>query len=69
VPDRHLTLVCEDVAAGATFFRDVLSLPVQQHDRHRADVDLGTRTATLTSGPSTGSGPAPIVTGRCPSPC
>jgi hypothetical protein len=27
--DTHLTLTCEDVAAGARFFRDVLALPIQ----------------------------------------
>lgn len=76
MPGRHLTLVCEDVNAGATFFRDVLALPVRQRDGRRAEVELGTVTATLTTRdqeaaqgatpatkgePVPGSGPAVIV--------
>lgn len=45
----RVTLVCEDVAAGASFFRDVLALPVRQRDAHQVDVELGEVTATLTA--------------------
>lgn len=48
MPATHLTLACENVAAGAAFFRDVLALPVRQRDEHDVDVDLGMLTATLT---------------------
>jgi catechol 2,3-dioxygenase-like lactoylglutathione lyase family enzyme len=48
MPSTHLTLMCDDIAAGATFFRDVLSLPVRQRDPHHVDVELGRCTATLT---------------------
>jgi catechol 2,3-dioxygenase-like lactoylglutathione lyase family enzyme len=46
--DTHLTLLCEDVEAGACFFRDVLALPVHQRDGLAIDVELGAVTATLT---------------------
>ena len=58
--NRHLTLVCEDVAAGTAFFRDVLALPVRQREGHRVDVEMGSVTATLTARCGTGSsGTAP----------
>lgn len=44
----HLTLACEDVAAGTRFFRDVLALPTQEQGNHQTDVTLGTIVATLT---------------------
>jgi catechol 2,3-dioxygenase-like lactoylglutathione lyase family enzyme len=47
----QLTLVCQDVPAGATFFRDVLSMPVRQRGPHYAEVDLGDCTARLTPAP------------------
>lgn len=49
MPSRHLTLRCEDVAAGATFFREVLALPVRQRDGRHVDVEMGPLTATLTA--------------------
>lgn len=59
MPNTHLTLLCDDVAAGASFFRDVLALPVRQRDPHHVDVELGGRTATLTPRPvATPPGPA-----------
>jgi catechol 2,3-dioxygenase-like lactoylglutathione lyase family enzyme len=61
VQSRHLTLECEDVAAGTSFFRDVLALPVRPRDGHQVDVDMGPVTATLTARSGTGSEPAPIV--------
>lgn len=62
--ENHLTLVCEDVAAGTSFFRDTLSLPVRQRDADHVEIELGHRTATLTAqpaGPVTSRGRAPIV--------
>lgn len=46
-----LSLVCDDVPAGALFFRDVMALPVRQRDAHHAEVQLGDRTAHLTARP------------------
>jgi catechol 2,3-dioxygenase-like lactoylglutathione lyase family enzyme len=58
----HLTLECTDVAAGATFFRDVLALPVRQRAGRDVEVDLGDVTATLTTGARRPEGtPAVIV--------
>jgi catechol 2,3-dioxygenase-like lactoylglutathione lyase family enzyme len=48
MPTTRLTLLCDDIAAGTSFFRDVLSLPVRQRDPHHVDVELGRCTATLT---------------------
>jgi catechol 2,3-dioxygenase-like lactoylglutathione lyase family enzyme len=47
--DTHLTLICEDVAAGAAFFRDILAVPVRNRDASHVDVELGAVTATLTA--------------------
>jgi catechol 2,3-dioxygenase-like lactoylglutathione lyase family enzyme len=56
----HINLVCHDVAAGATFFQDILALPVRQRGPRYAEVDLGRLTASLTPAPATPSpGPRP----------
>jgi catechol 2,3-dioxygenase-like lactoylglutathione lyase family enzyme len=36
-------IVCDDVPAGVSFFRDVLALPVRELDGRRAEVQLGPR--------------------------
>jgi catechol 2,3-dioxygenase-like lactoylglutathione lyase family enzyme len=53
VNSTHLTVACDDVAAGARFFSDVLALPVSQRHPDRIEVRLGATTATLTSATST----------------
>jgi catechol 2,3-dioxygenase-like lactoylglutathione lyase family enzyme len=62
MPLRHLTLRCEDVAAGATFFREVLALPVRQRDGRRVDVEMGPLTATLTAWDDVAGRPSPADT-------
>jgi catechol 2,3-dioxygenase-like lactoylglutathione lyase family enzyme len=64
VDPRYVNLICRDVPAGASFFRDVLTLPVRQRDRLYAEVDLGCFTAGLTppgSGDPDSSNPLPGV--------
>lgn len=46
-----LSLVCEDVPAGALFFRDVMALPVRQRGPRHVEVQLGERIAHLTPPP------------------
>jgi catechol 2,3-dioxygenase-like lactoylglutathione lyase family enzyme len=57
VPETRLTVLCDDVDAGTTFFRDVLELPVRQRDAVHVDVELGHCTATLAPRRGVGSGP------------
>jgi catechol 2,3-dioxygenase-like lactoylglutathione lyase family enzyme len=47
VPPPHLVLRCEDVGRCASFYRDVLGVPVHNRDAEHVDVGLGPVIATL----------------------
>jgi len=52
VDSSHPSVICQDVPAGAQFFRDVMALPVRQRGPHYAEVELGDTTAILTPPPT-----------------
>jgi catechol 2,3-dioxygenase-like lactoylglutathione lyase family enzyme len=55
VESTDLSLVCQDLPAGAQFFRDVMALPVRQRDPRHVEVQLPDRTAHLTPPPDRAS--------------
>ncbi|MDQ1289053.1 MAG: hypothetical protein QG622_2619 [Actinomycetota bacterium] len=50
MPTTHLVLRCEDVEACASFYENVLGVPVHRQEGPTADVELGPIVATLVPG-------------------